>query len=88
MHSQFGREINSELGKIKVVELHSEEEGTYFAAANNNILDKNFSLGNDFGQELNKKRTLILPTTSIKYQKLAISDFDWKFHLVSNLPGP
>ena len=38
MHSQFGRGINSELDKIKA-ELHSEEEGAYFAATNNDILD-------------------------------------------------
>ena len=40
MHSQFGRGINSELEnkKIKVVWLDSEE-GTYFTAANNDILD-------------------------------------------------
>ena len=72
MHSQFGRGINSELDKIKV-ELDSEEEGTYFTTANNDILDKIFNLDE---QELNKTRTLILPTTSVGCQQLAISNFD------------
>jgi hypothetical protein len=62
MHSQFGPGTNSELDKIKA-ELDSEEEGIYFTAANNDILD--FQFGNDDKQDLNKTRTLILPTTSI-----------------------
>jgi hypothetical protein len=37
MHFQFGPGINSELDKIKA-EIDSEE-GTYFTAANNDILD-------------------------------------------------
>ena len=84
MHSQFGRGINSELGKIKI-ELDSEEEGIYFTTTNNDILDKIFNL---VKPELNKTHTLILPTTFVGYQ-LAISNFDGgKFHLVSSLPGP
>ena len=38
MHFQFGPGINSELDKIKA-EIDSEEEGTNFTAANNDILD-------------------------------------------------
>ena len=43
MHSQFGRGINSELDKIKV-QLNSKEEGPYFTAANDDILDLIFNL--------------------------------------------
>ena len=45
MRSQFGLGINSEWDGIKV-ELESEEEKTYFAAANNDILYTILKVGN------------------------------------------
>jgi hypothetical protein len=46
MRSQFGPGINSEWDEIKV-EYESEEEETYFAAANNDILHTILKVGND-----------------------------------------